>query len=195
MELRRVDPKILKQNPGNPRRIQPGEMPDAALAASIRAIGILQPPAVTEQDSELTIAYGARRVKLTIALGVEEIHVLVKDADESDRMRALSENVVRAPMATVDLWRAIESLVSENWTEEAIAGALAISVRQIRKLRLLANVHPAVLDRIAEGDMPREQELKVIASASREDQAAVWKRLWCMDTLTPSHEVIVEEVR
>ncbi|HEY1885538.1 MAG TPA: ParB N-terminal domain-containing protein [Roseiarcus sp.] len=176
MELRRVDPKILKQNPGNPRRIQPGEMPDAALAASIRAIGILQPPAVTEQDSELTIAYGARRVKIAIALGLEEIHVLVKDADESDRMRAWSENVVRAPMATVDLWRAIESLVSENWTEEAIAGALAISVRQIRKLRLLANVHPAALDRIAEGDMPREQELKVIASASREDQAAVWKK-------------------
>jgi len=32
-------------------------------------------------------------------------------------MRAVSENVVRAPMATVDLWRSIESLASENWTE------------------------------------------------------------------------------
>ena len=160
MELRRVDPKTLKHNPGNPRRMQPGEMPDAALAASIRTVGILQPPAVTEQDGELTIAYGARRVKIAIQLGLEAIEVLVKDPDASDRMRALSENVVRAPMATVDLWRAIESLASENWTEEAIAGALAIPVRQIRKLRLLANVHPAILDRIAEGDMPREQELK-----------------------------------
>jgi ParB family transcriptional regulator, chromosome partitioning protein len=176
MELRRVDPKVLKHNPGNPRKIQPGEMPDAALAASIKTVGILQPPAVTEQDGELTIAYGARRVKIAIQLGLEEIDVLVKDPDQSDRMRSLSENVVRAPMATVDLWRAIESLASEHWTEEAIAGALAISVRQIRKLRLLANVHPAILDRIAEGDMPREQELKVIASASREDQAAVWKK-------------------
>ena len=79
-------------------------------------------------------------------------------------------------MATVDLWRAIESLASENWTEDAIAAALAISVRQIRKLRLLANVHPAILDRIAEGDMPKEQELRTIASASREEQAAVWKK-------------------
>lgn len=176
MELRRVDPKILKHNPGNPRKIQPGEMPDAALAASIRTLGILQPPAVTEQDGELTIAYGAQRVKIAVQLGLETIDVLVKDPDASDRMRSLSENVVRAPMATVDLWRAIESLASENWTEEAIAAALAISIRQIRKLRLLANVHPAILDRIAEGDMPREQELKVIASASREDQASVWKK-------------------
>ena len=53
---------------------------------------------------------------------------------------------------------------------------LAISVRQIRKLRLLATVHPAILDRIGAGDMPKEQELRTIASASREDQAAVWKK-------------------
>ena len=49
-------------------------------------------------------------------------------------------------------------------------------VRQIRKLRLLATVHPAILDQIGAGDMPKEQELRTIASASREDQAAVWKK-------------------
>ena len=176
MELRRVDPRILKKNPRNPRNIQPGEMSDAALAANISAIGILQPPAVTEKNGELTIAYGARRVRIAIAIGLPEIDVLVKDPDDHDHMRAVSENVVRAPMATVDLWRAIESLASENWTEEAIASALAVSLRQIRKLRLLATVHPAILDQIGAGDMPKEQELRTIASASREDQAAVWKK-------------------
>jgi len=176
MELRRVDPRCLKKNPGNPRKIQPGEMSDAALAASIGAIGILQPPVVSETNGELTIAYGARRVRMAIAIGLAEIEVLVKDPDDHDHMRAISENVVRAPMATVDLWRAIESLASENWTEEAIASALAIPVRQIRKLRLLATVHSAILDQIGAGDMPKEQELRTIASASREDQAAVWKK-------------------
>ena len=176
MELRRVDPRILKSNPGNPRKIQPGDMSDATLAASINAVGILQPPAVTEKNGELTIAYGARRVRMAIRLGLPEIDVLVKDPDDNDQMRAVSENVVRAPMATVDLWRSIESLASENWTEEAIASALAIPVRQIRKLRLLATVHPAILDQIGLGDMPKEQELRTIASASREDQAIVWKK-------------------
>ena len=42
MELRRVDPRCLKKNPGNPRKIQPGEMSDAALAASIGAIGTVK---------------------------------------------------------------------------------------------------------------------------------------------------------
>ena len=176
MELRRVDPRCLKQNPRNPRKIQPGEMSDAALAASIGAIGILQPPVVSERNGELTIAYGARRVRIAIAIGLPEIDVLVKDPDDHDHMRSVSENVVRAPVASVDLWRSIESLASENWTEEAIASALAVSLRQIRKLRLLATVHPAILDQIGAGDMPREQELRTIASASREDQAAVWKK-------------------
>ena len=177
MELRRVDPRILKANAHNPRKIQPGELSDATLAASIQAVGILQPPAVTEKNGELTLAYGARRVRIAIQIGLPEIDVLVKDPDDHDQMRAVSENVVRAPMATVDLWRSIESLASENWTEEAIASALAIPVRQIRKLRLLATVHPAILDQVGAGDMPKEQELRTIASASREDQAAVWKKL------------------
>src|SRR5208337_5414520 len=34
-----------------------------------------------------------------------------------------------------------------------------------------------ILDQIGAGDMPRESELRTIASAPREDQAAVWKKL------------------
>jgi ParB family transcriptional regulator, chromosome partitioning protein len=177
MELRRVDPRTLNKNPGNPRKIQPGEMSDAAIKASIKVVGVIQPPTVSEKDGALTIVYGSRRVRFAIELGLTEIDVLVKDPDDQDQMRAVSENVVRAPMATVDLWRSIETLASENWTEEAIAAALAVPLRQIRKLRLLATVHPAILDQIGAGDMPREQELRTIASAPREDQAAVWKKL------------------
>ena len=135
MELRRVDPRTLQKNPGNPRKIQPGEMSDAAMKASIKVIGVIQPRTVSEKDGALTIVYGDRRVRFAIELGLTEINVLVKDPDDHDQMRAVSENVVRAPMAVIDLWRSIESLASENWTEEAIASALAIPVRQIRKLR------------------------------------------------------------
>ena len=152
-------------------------MSDAALAASIKVVGILQPPDRHREETASSRSSTAPGGSASpYRLGLPEIDVLVKDPDDHDQMRAVSENVVRAPMATVDLWRSIESLASENWTEEAIASALAIPVRQIRKLRLLATVHPAILDQIGAGDMPREQELRTIASASREDQAAVWKK-------------------
>ena len=82
-------------------------------------------------------------------------------------MRALAKTLAHEPLNPVDQWRAIEQLVALGWTEEAIGVALAQPVRQIRKLRLLANVLPAMLDQMSKGDMPEERQLRVIASAFR----------------------------
>ena len=46
-------------------------------------------------------------------------------------------------------------------------------MRQVKKLRLLANIHPAILDQTGAGDMLQERELRTIASAPRDEQAAV----------------------
>lgn len=177
MELRTVDPRTLKINPGNPRRMGAGEHPDEQMVANIQAIGILQPPVVREDGDELEIVAGHRRVAASIAAGFPEILVLVRGADDGgDALRAMSENVVRAQMGPVDQWRAIEALVSAEWTEEAIATALALPVRTLRKLRLLASILPAMLDQIALGDMPTEHVLRTISAASSEEQAAIWKK-------------------
>ena len=177
MELRTVDPRTLKVNPNNPRRMSAGEQPDEQMVANIRAIGILQPPVVRENGDALEIVAGHRRVAASIVAGFAEILVLVRGADDGgDALRAMSENVVRAQMGPVDQWRAIEALVSAEWTEEAIATALALPVRTLRKLRLLASILPAMLDQIALGDMPTEHALRTIAAASPEEQAAIWKK-------------------
>lgn len=177
MELRTVDPSKLKPNPANPRSTGAGEHPDAQMVANIKAVGILQPPVVREDGKALVIVAGHRRVKAAIAAKLPEILVLVREADDGgDGVRALSENVVRAQMGPVDQWRAIEALVSADWTEEAIATALALPVRTLRKLRLLAQICPAMLNQMALGDMPGEQQLRVIAAASPDEQAAVWKK-------------------
>jgi ParB family transcriptional regulator, chromosome partitioning protein len=54
MELRSVDPRSLKENPDNPRKIAPDAISDQALAANIKAIGILQPPVVRQHGDDLT---------------------------------------------------------------------------------------------------------------------------------------------
>jgi hypothetical protein len=43
-------------------------------------------------------------------------------------------------------------------------------------LKLLAHLHPAMLDVMALGSMPNEEQLRTIAMASREEQAQVWKK-------------------
>lgn len=179
MQLRSVDPRILLDNPNNPRRTAAHAVHDQQLLASIRdSNGPLQPPTVREQaDGSLVVVYGHRRKYASIAADLPEIFVLVRGADETgDGMAAFAENMIRTGMGSVDIWRAIEGLVGQGYTEEGIGTALSIPIRTIRKLRLFAGLLPAMLDRMAQGDEPNEGELRAIACATREEQTAAWKK-------------------
>jgi ParB/RepB/Spo0J family partition protein len=180
MELKFIDPRALKDNPDKARRAKSSPQADALLLATIKAVGIVQPPVVApdaDGGNGFVIDAGHRRVKQAIAAGLEEIAVLVIErAGDGGAMRSLAETLAHEQLNPVDQWRAIERLVALGWTEEAIAVALALPVRQIRKLRLLANVLPAMLDHMAKGDMPNEQQLRTIAAASIDEQKEVWKK-------------------
>jgi ParB/RepB/Spo0J family partition protein len=176
-ELRSVDPRTLQPNPNNPRRTPVPPAMDEQLIASIKAVGIIQPPCVTPKDDGLMIVIGNRRVKASIKAELPVIDVLVCDADEAaDAMRSVAENLIRASMSSVDIWRAIERLEAQGWNEQAIGDALALPVRTVRRLKLLAHLHPPMLDVMALGSMPNEEQLRIIAAATREEQAQVWKK-------------------
>ena len=179
MQILKLDPRALKDNPDDTRRTKSSPQSDALLLATVKAVGIIQPPVVspeTEGGNGYIIQAGHRRVKQAIAAGLEEIDVIVVEAaNDNGAMRSMVENIAREPLNPVDQWRGVERLVALGWTEEAIGVALALPVRQIRKLRLLANVLPAMLDQMVLGDMPNEQQLRTIASASLDEQKEVWK--------------------
>jgi ParB/RepB/Spo0J family partition protein len=179
MEIKLIDPRALVDNPDKARRTKSSPQSDALLLATIRAVGIVQPPVVAPQadgGNGFVIQHGHRRVKQAIAAGLEEIAIIVDEAAaDGGAMRSMVENTARENLNPVDQWRAIERLVALSWTEEAIAVALALPVRQVKKLRLLANVLPAMLDHMAKGDMPDERQLRTIAGASLDEQKEVWK--------------------
>jgi ParB family chromosome partitioning protein len=176
-ELRSVDPRSLHSSRDNPRKSPVPPMMDEQLIASIRAIGIIQPPIVREIDGNLVIKAGQRRVKAAIALDLPLIDVIVRNSDDAAApMESLSENLVRAAMNNVDIWRAIQSLEGHGWNEQAIADALAQPLRTVRRLKLLARLHPPMLEVMAKGNMPSEDKLRTIAAASLEEQTQVWKK-------------------
>ncbi|MDL2407611.1 ParB N-terminal domain-containing protein [Rhizobium calliandrae] len=169
MQLMKVDPRALKDNPDNTRQSKSTPQADALLLATIRAVGVIQPPVIFPEagGNGYIIEAGHRRTRMAVAAGLEEIDVIVVEAaNDNGAMRSMVENIAREPLNPVDQWRGIERLVALAWTEEAITVALALPVRQIRKLRLLANVLPSMLDQMAKGDMPNEQQLRTIAAAS-----------------------------
>ena len=179
MRLMTVDPRALKENPDRTRQTKSSPQADALLLATIRQVGIVQPPVISPEaggGNGYIINSGHRRVAQAIAAGLTEITVLVDEAaNDNGAMRSMVENIAREALNPVDQWRAVERLVALGWTEEAIGVALALPVRQIRKLRLLANVLPAMLEKMAKGDMPNEQQLRTIAAAAVEDQREAWK--------------------
>ena len=175
-ELRSVDPRTLTLNPNNPRTSAVPKEMDQQLVASIIAIGLLQPPVVREIDGALVVRAGDRRTKASIAAGKDVIDVYVLIGNEDiDAMAAMSENLVRVGMNPVDTWRGIDKLEQQGWNEEAIANALALPKRTVLKLKLLGSLHPPMLDFMAKGSMPGEEQLRTIANAPLEDQAQVWK--------------------
>ncbi|WGS03162.1 ParB N-terminal domain-containing protein (plasmid) [Bradyrhizobium sp. ISRA443] len=180
MQLMKIDPRALKENPDRLRQTKSTPQADALLLATIKAVGIVQPPLITPDSgggNGFVINAGHRRVKQAIAASLAEIDVLVDEpANDNGAMRSMVESIAVEPLNPVDQWRSIERLVALGWTEEAIGVALALSVRQIRKLRLLANVLPAMLDHMTKGDMPNEQQLRTIAAASLDEQKEVWKK-------------------
>jgi ParB/RepB/Spo0J family partition protein len=102
-ELRFVDPATVHDNPDNvrgPKRDRTG------LAASITALGILNPPLVRQDaDGELWLIAGERRKHSAIAAGVASIPVYVRsDLTAAQRMAGvLVENQSREGLSEVAL--------------------------------------------------------------------------------------------
>src|SRR5690606_24522842 len=106
MEIKLVDPRSLVENPDRARRSKSSPQSDALLPATIKAVGIVQPPVVAPQvdgGNGFVIQSGHRRVKQAIAAGLEEIAVLVGDpAEDGGAMRSMVENTARENLNPVD---------------------------------------------------------------------------------------------
>lgn len=181
MRLLKIDPRALKENPDRSRQTKSTPQADNMLLASIKVLGIIVPPLVapqTDGGNGFVINAGHRRTRLAIKAGLKEIDILVKDEADNDNgaMRSFAENIVREVLNPVDQWRAIERLIALGWTEEAVAVALAQQIRVVKQLRLFASLLPAMLEQIAKGDAPNDNQLRTIAAAPLDEQAEVWKK-------------------
>src|SRR6218665_3726333 len=115
MQIIKVDPRALKENPDRMRQSKSSPQADALMLATIKAVGIVQPPVVapeTDGGNGYIIDAGHRRVRLAIAAGLDEIEILVADAANDNpgswgAMRWMVENSAREPLNPVDQWRGI----------------------------------------------------------------------------------------
>lgn len=101
-EPRRLPTASLRPNPFQPRKVMP-EQEVLALAASIRENGILQPILVRPKGKGHEIIAGERRWQAAQRLGLEDVPVIVREADDQQMLEiALIENIQREDLNAID---------------------------------------------------------------------------------------------
>ena len=149
LPIRQIDP-----NPDQPRR-RFDETALQELAASISAIGVIQPIIVAQQGERYTIIAGERRYRASRMAQLEEIPAIVRNWDEQTRLEAaLVENLQRDDLNPIEEARGVKRLMEETGlTQERAAERLGKSRPAIANLLRLLNLADSVQQYLIEGKL------------------------------------------
>jgi ParB family chromosome partitioning protein len=129
----------ISPNPKQPRtHWDPDEI--AALAASIREVGILQPIVVRRADTGYELVAGERRLRAAKVAGLATVPVILRDTEDADLLReALIENIHREDLGAIELAEAFRQLLEElGLKQEELADRVGVSRSHIANtIRLL----------------------------------------------------------
>ncbi len=149
--LREVDVDRLRPNPRQPRRAF-DEEPLAALAASIRALGVLQPILVRELGGgNYELIAGERRWRAAQRAGLTTVPVLVREADDLASLeQAVVENLHRSDLNPLEEAAAYAQLLEDfSLTHDQLAGRVGKSrgavTNTVRLLQLPAAIQAHVV--------------------------------------------------
>ena len=143
----------ISPNPRQPRQIFDEEAL-AELAASIKAVGLLQPIVVRKvDDGEYQIIMGERRWRACQAAELEVVPAIIKETADGDLLRdALIENLHRQQLNALEEAAAYQQLLDEfEATHEELARRIGRSRPHITNTIRLLNLPPGVQRRVAAG--------------------------------------------
>jgi len=141
-------------NPDQPRA---NIAPDAleALAASLRASGVLQPVVVrpADADGRHVLVAGERRWRAARIAGLERIPAIVRPVDDRESVEfALAENLVREDLSPIDVAQACACLIEDFGQSHAdLAARLGRSRPTISNLVRLLELPEGVQEMLATG--------------------------------------------
>ena len=143
----------------DPNREQPRRSFDEEalkeLAASIRAVGVLQPIIVAPSGERYTIIAGERRYRASRLAELTEIPAIVRDWDEQTRLEAaLIENLQRDDLNPVEEAMGVRRLMDEaGLTQEKVAERLGKSRPAVANLLRLLTLPESVRQLLIEGKL------------------------------------------
>ena len=143
----------ISPNPRQPRTVFDEDALNE-LIASIKEIGILQPPVVRKvSEGRYELVMGERRFRAAKAAGLKSIPVIIRQTPDNELLReALIENIHRSQLNPLEEAAAYAGLLSDfGCTHDELASKLGRSRPLISNMLRLLNLPPTVQRKVAAG--------------------------------------------
>lgn len=170
-EFKIVQIKDIQKNPYQPRK-EFSEEKIQELAQSIKENGLIQPIIVRKSPVlGYEILAGERRYRASIAAGLSEVPVIIKQLSDQDMMlHSIIENLQRENLNPIEEAKAYQSLIDKGFTHTEIAEKMGKSRPYITNLVRLLGLPKHILTEVESGKLSQAHaRLLIQLSSDRQD--------------------------
>lgn len=171
-EFKIVQIKDIQKNPYQPRK-EFSEEKIQELAQSIKENGLIQPIIVRKSPVlGYEILAGERRYRASIAAGLSEVPVIVKQLSDQDMMlHSIIENLQRENLNPIEEAKAYQSLIDKGFTHTEIAEKMGKSRPYITNLVRLLGLPKHILTEVESGRLSQAHaRLLIQLSSDKQDK-------------------------
>ena len=171
-EFKIVQIKDIQKNPYQPRK-EFSEEKIQELAQSIKENGLIQPIIVRKSPVlGYEILAGERRYRASIAAGLSEVPVIIKQLSDQDMMlHSIIENLQRENLNPIEEAKAYQSLIDKGFTHSEIAEKMGKSRPYITNLVRLLGLPKHILTEVESGKLSQAHaRLLIQLSSDKQDE-------------------------
>ena len=171
-EFKIVQIKDIQKNPYQPRK-EFSEEKIQELAQSIKENGLIQPIIVRKSPVlGYEILAGERRYRASIAAGLSEVPVIVKQLSDQDMMlHSIIENLQRENLNPIEEAKAYQSLIDKGFTHTEISEKMGKSRPYITNLVRLLGLPKHILTEVESGKLSQAHaRLLIQLSSDKQDK-------------------------
>ena len=171
-EFKIIQLSEIQKNPYQPRK-EFSEEKIQELAQSIKENGLIQPIIVRKSPVlGYEILAGERRYRASIAAGLSEVPVIVKQLSDQDMMlHSIIENLQRENLNPIEEAKAYQSLIDKGFTHTEIAEKMGKSRPYITNLVRLLGLPKHILTEVESGRLSQAHaRLLIQLSSDKQDK-------------------------
>ena len=167
----------IRPNPDQPRK-HFDEQSLESLAVTIKEKGVLQPLLVRRVGNRYELIAGERRLRAAKKAGLEEVPVLIREAEESDRLElSVLENIQREDLNPIEEARAYKQMLDRlKVTQEELARRVGKDRSSVANTLRLLQLPREIQEDLATGRLSSGHARAILAL----DREIMQLKLWAL---------------